>query len=585
MKKMFTLFVKGGMVAAAMFALQANAGTFTAILSGNFSSSTSWSGGLVPPPSVSADDIIIPLGIKITLDQDQEISGTGSLTVDGSLEGGTGKYLSMTTGTLNGSGSIMVDSFHTSFTSGFNYTGSITTGAWHNANAMIDKAATITVNSALRLMGGALDMADGNLVLGTGATIYVAGGVMTTNGGSLSLNNDYHVVYLSQSTAGLELSGSGLTNITVNVPAASSVMLSENLDVSGMLMLTSGTLNLNGKNLVFETTGDLQGNGYISSSSNSDITINATAGLTGGIKFINGGNTVDDFTVNLGSGTSKVMLNSGLMVAGQLALQTGRLDADSYDVNLMTNATLTGGSSSSYVVTGTGGTLSLEVAPNATQSFHVGTSNDYAPVMIKGNGTSATSKFSVGVNGSVMQNGTGGATISDVQPMVKATWFIASSASANVNVDIETRWNSNMEVNSFDRNKAYISHYTNGSWDATASAAATMSGSMYVMKRTGITSFSPFAVFDENTATGVNDLALAGGVKIFPVPASDVINITIANGKDAAVNIYSVAGNLVASGNVSAGNTAINVSALPAGVYYARIGVEGQYGVQKFVKQ
>lgn len=587
MNTKFTQATKGVLLVLAALLLQAstNAATFTAILSGNFSSTATWAGGLIPPSLISADDIVIPVGINITLDQDQSISGTGSLQVDGTLVGDPGNYLSLTTGTLSGAGSITVDSLHTAFTSGFNFTGTLTADYWANANATISTAANIMVNKTLNLTAGALDMAAGSLVIGSNANIIVSGGTMTTSGGSLALTNNYHVTYTAAATTGLELSGSGLKDVTVSVPASSSVSLGSDLDVNGNLNLVSGTLNLNSRNLVFKATGNLQGTGNINSSSNSDITINASAGLTNMITFASGGNSVDDLTINLGSSSSKVNINGTLMVHGQLSLQNGRIDIGPSDLHLMTNATVTGGSANSYVVTGTGGTMSIDVAANGAQTFHIGTANNYAPIVISGNNTSATSKFSAGVNASVKQNGTAGINLNDTQPLVNATWHIASSTTANVNVDIETRWSTAMEVNSFNRAKAYLSHYTNAGWDVTASSAATSTGGMYAIKRTGVTSFSPFAVFDENTSTSVDNVPAQRSISVYPNPASAEITVSLDGGNNAVAEIYTTTGRLVNTATLNGNTNNINIASLPAGMYYIRIGNDSGYGVAKFIKQ
>lgn len=572
------------------FALLVNmsvkAATYTAILSGNFSSSASWSGGLIPPALTSSDDIVIPLGINITLDQDQSISGTGSLQVDGTLTGDPGNYLSLTTGSLSGIGNIIVDSLYTSFTSGYNFAGNLTVDNWTNDNATISAASTITVDGMLRLAAGTLDMASGTLVLNNDATIIVSNGMMTNSGGMLTFSNDYHVIYTTAATTGIELSGSGLKNITIDIPASSAVMLSTDVEVRGMLNLIAGSLNLNSRNLTFGATGNLQGTGTISSSSNSDIIINASSGLSNMINFSSGGNTVDDFTINLGNSSSKVMINGDLQVAGQLNLQKGMIDMSSGDLSLLTNATITGGSDNSYVMTGNTGTLSIDVAANSSQTFHVGTAGNYAPAIVSANSTSAASKFSVGVNSDVKQNGTAGINLNDTQPLVNATWYVASSATANINVDIETRWSAAMEVNSFNRTKAYLSHYTNGNWDATASASATAVGSMYAIKRTGVTSFSPFAVFDENTSTSVNNIYTKNNIRIFPNPANDVLTITLdGNTTGISAGIYNTTGQLLSTTAITGNTTVINVATLPAGIYYIRIGDDAGYGIDKFIKQ
>lgn len=591
MKKLFTQTKAMLLFATAILltSAQLNAATYTAIVSGAFSSTTTWAGGIVPPLLLQpGDDVIIPSGVTISLDQNLTLASSSSLDVDGALTGGSGYALMITSGTLSGTGSIDIDSVSASFTSGFNFTGSLTTNAFYSTNANINAAANIIVDNTLYLAGGTITMASGSLNLSNNATIVVDGGTMTLSGGTANLTNTYHVMYKGASaTAGLELSGTGLTNITVNTNSGQQVTLSNDLTINGDLMLTMGALNLNNNNLTIATNGDLavSGSGTITSSSGSDITINASGGLSGTLRFTSGGNTVDDFTLNLGSNTASVMVNGDMMISGNLNLQQGRLNMGANKLEVDANATVTGGSANSFVITGTGGTMSLNVNTGSTQTFHIGTNNDYAPIMIKSNSGSASSRFNIGVNADVKTDGTTGGSASATQPLVNATWFVASSATSNVNVDMTTMWSTNMEVNSFNRAKAYISHYTNGNWDADVASAASMSGSMYSMTRTGITTFSPFAVFDENTTLSVDEVAATTNISLYPNPATDVINISVqGNNSDMNAEIYNVSGQMVHRAVVQ-NNSSINISNLPDGMYYIKLNGETANGTQKFIKQ
>ena len=589
MKRMITLLKTTLFITATfLFSANATAITYTAIASGAFSSTTAWAGGLIPPALLqSGDDVVIPSGITITLDQDLMLGASSSLDVDGALTGGAGQVLTLSTGTLSGTGSIDIDSFSAAFTSGFTFTGTFTTNAFHSTNAIINSTATIMVDNMLYLAGGTMTMANGTLNLGSNATIVVDGGSMTVTGGVANLNTTYHVMYKgATSTAGIELSGSGLTNLTINTNSGQEVKLSNDLMVNGDLDLTMGALNLNNNNLTISANGDLSasGSGTITSSSGSDITINASNGLSGALRFTSGGNTVNDFNLNLGSNTASVMVNGNLMVNGDLNLQQGRLNMGANKLELAANATVTGGSANSFVVTGTGGTLSLNVNSGATTVFHIGTSNNYAPLTIKSNSGSAGSRFDAGVNTDVKVNGTTGGSASATQPLVNATWFVASSATSNVNVDMTVMWTSSMEVNSFDRTKAYISHYMNGAWDVQATSAASTSGSMYSLTRAGVTSFSPFAVFDENTTLSVGQVAAKTDLSIYPNPATDVINISAPGEGNINAEIYNVSGQLLHTAAFR-DNATIDLANFPDGMYYIKLQGDTANGTHKFIKQ
>jgi lipopolysaccharide export system protein LptA len=577
------------MTALLLISSQLKAATYTAILSGSFSNTATWSGGIAPPISLQSGDIvIIPSGITISLDQNLSLASSTSLDVDGVLTGGTGYALILTSGTLSGTGSIDIDSISAAFTSGFNFTGNLTTNAFYSTNANINSAATIVIDNMLYLAGGTITMASGILSLNNNATIIVDGGTMSLSGGTADLTNTYHVMYKGgTSTAGLELSGTGLTNITINTNSGQEVKLSNNLTINGNLALTMGALNLNNNHLTFSANGDLaaSGSGTITSLTGSDITINASGGLSGTLRFTSGGNTVNNFTLNLGSGSASVMVNSDLMISGNLNLQQGRLNMGANKLEVDANGTVTGGSANSFVITGTGGTLSLNLNTGNTKTFHIGTGNDYAPIMIKSNSSSVNTRLYIGVNTDVKANGSTGASASATQPLVNATWFVTSSATAGVDVDMTVMWSTNMEVNSFNRAKAYISHYTNGNWDANVASAATMSGSMYSMTRAGISSFSPFAVFDENATLSIDEVVANTIINLYPNPATDVINISVTgNNNDMNAEIYNVSGQVVYKAAVQ-NNSSINISNLPDGMYYIKLNGETANGTKKFIKQ
>src|ERR1043165_4588366 len=85
---------------------QANARTYLAVSSGNFSSGTTWD-GIVPTDLVAGDEVIIPAGITVTMDQDVNMNGllnldAGVLSLNGyKLNFGTAGDLQ-----VNGNGAI-----------------------------------------------------------------------------------------------------------------------------------------------------------------------------------------------------------------------------------------------------------------------------------------------------------------------------------------------------------------------------------------------------------------------------------------------------------------------------------------------
>jgi len=561
--------------------------TFTAVASGNFNAAATW-GGAAPTSTISSDIVIIPSGITVTLTSDETFSGTSSLTVNGTLTSST--YVSgliMTSGILAGNGTITVDSLALGLTSGITYTGSMTAQKATSLGITISTAANITIAKVLHLLSGALSLSSGSVGISSGAMIEIGGGTLSASGsGSLNLNSTYDVSYINGSaTAGAELSGSGLRNITVNVPG--NISLSANLTENGTLILTAGSLALNSHDLIFGASGDLaaSGSGTLSSNSSSSIIINTAAGLTGVLRFANSGNTVNNLTINMSNSSSSVSLGSDVNVNGQLSLQSGKIRLGSNNLTLTAGSTVVGGSANSYVVTDASGTLTRHIAASGSGSFYVGTTTNFAPITITDASGSASGDVGINVIDMVYANGTTGVVLSASQPLVSATWFVTNTATGSLNYTMQAMWSAGMEVNGFNRGQAYISHYTSGAWDLQAYSAATASGSMYALTRTGITSLSPFTVADKDAhmTTGISTVPINNDAfVVYPNPASTTLYFN-ANADIKHISIYDLMGRMVKSEDVK--NNSISIGNLPVGSYNIRLTSTNITFTKQFVKQ
>lgn len=584
------------LLAALLFVqVKADATTYTTVASGAFSSGAIW-GGTAPASLTSGDQVIISNGHTVTLDQDISLTAGITMTVNGTLNGSNGYYIKVegTLSKLIGAGSIDVDSISLVNTNlhNFEFGGTVTVGTLHSNSAIIDGTGSniVTIENTL-YVSGTLSIVGATVQLQQNADILLDdGSIAAYSGGIIMLNNAYSVKYTSTSAGfntGKELTGAGLTDLEINIGAGNYVILQNDITVKGLLNIVSGIFVLNGKELTFGTGGDLaiSANGDIMSTTGSDITIANANGLTGSIKLVTdpGGNVVDKFTINTTNSTGNVSIDGDMIINGELALQNGRLNPGTNKIELGSSATVTGGSDNSYVVAENGGRLAIELTTGNSQTYHVGTANNYAPATITAAATSGNSIFSVGFDSGVKENGNTGNLMSTNKPMVNGTWFIESSATTNVEADVELSWSAAMEVNSFDRANAYVAHYINNKWETDALSAATTSGSMYSIKRTGIKSFSQFAVFDKNTFVSVGYINNTAQLNIYPNPASDVLNITT-NGK-AQAGIYNLSGQLMQSNSINSGTQSINISSLPAGIYTVRLQNGDATATQNFIKQ
>jgi len=678
MKKAYNLLFKKVLLFAGSMAIlstSAKALTYTAVASGDFNSTTTW-GGVAPSGNITADVVVIPSGITVTLNTDETFSGLASLTVNGTLTSGANNTaLVMTGGTLTGSGSINVDSMALGLVAGFTYTGSIMAQNLTSLAATIGTAADITVNGNLYLNSGLLNINAGMLTMAANGTIDISGGSLSVGGtGMLMLDSSYNVTYSGSASVngGLELSGSGLNNVTVNL-ASGSLTLTSDLAMNGDLTLTSGNLILNNNDLTLGLNGNFSasGTGTINAGANSNITINSMTGLSGALRFgvgnntvnnlninlgntsanvslggdltINGtltlnqgtltlnnndltfavngnvaasgtgsivstagsnitvtsnnsftgglnfsatGNTVGNLTINMGNNTSTVNLGSNLTVNGTLALTSGMLNVGTHNLSIAASGNVSGGLASSYVITSNGGTLTMNLLANGSQTFQVGTMMHYAPITVSANTGSASGDLSVMVDDSVYANGNTGLNLTNASSLVDATWFLSSTASTGLDLKLQPMWSANMELNAFDRTNAHIAHYTNSAWDVSANASATTAvNGMFTLSRDHVTSLSPFAVADQASGLNVNQLASNhnADISLYPNPATDVVYFN-APSKASSITVYDVSGRMVKTMSANADNS-VPVSELTPGYYSVQIQGQDYTATQHFVKQ
>ena len=174
---------------------------------------------------------------------------------------------------------------------------------------------------------------------------------------------------------------------------------------------------------------------------------------------------------------------------------------NNYNLQLQKGVDLSGPSRTAplLVTNGTGSLVRTVSGDNKAVLFPVGsTSTSYTPVTLVQSGTGVEDAYSVrvidGMYASYTSAGAGVGTPVTNQN-VKKTWLVEEEVLGNSNVAMTLQWNSTDAATNFATNKAHISHYTNGSWDAMPLASASSpSTGIYKVSRTGITSFSPFAV-------------------------------------------------------------------------------------------
>lgn len=494
----------------------------------------------------------------------------GALSGNGSLFSNAGTTLNITT-----AAGLSTD---LRFVTGGQMIGTLNVSVGSGTSVSLGSALQVT-NTLVIDTGTQFNISDVQVTI---AGVIVGTGTFTTNSGTgiilnTAANNDIYFTNVNGTVGTFAFSGDHFSTTT---------FLHGDLTVATTLTLQEGRLNLYNNDLIINGGITAGGNGTIISNDNSNITVNTSTVLNGGLTFSGNTNSIGTLTVNVGAGNS-LMINTDLHITDALIMQGGTIDIDGNDLYIAAGATVTGGSSDNYVITSEGGSLQMALTANNSATFHVGTASNYAPAMVELNSGSGSGSVGVSVLADVMAQGITGADLSSNQSVVDATWHIESDITANLNMDLQVMWGAALEVNSFDRTMAYVSHYTNGAWDATATASATTEANgMFSIRRDGITSLSPFAVFDNKTVTGIKETANAVEFKMFPVPANNTISFTYNDDANSnmKVDILDAQGNVLGTYELGASNSAVSISNLAAGTYLARVYNNQVNSVQRFTK-
>jgi hypothetical protein len=500
---------------------------------------------------------------------------SGTLTVGGGVSG---------SGSLSGSSSSNL-TVNSSVAGGLHFANGgqiLNNFSIGGSNSTVVLATGLTVNGNLDVASGSgLDFSNQSLTIGSAGSITGSGSLTANSGSSLVINST------GGTSTGINITGGTIGSLTINNGGSGSSTLNGNLTVTTALNLQSGTLILNNNDLTVSGNLTAGGSGTLTSTAGSNVSIITGSSTSGSLGFAAGGSTVGNFTV--GSGNGSVSLSSDLTVTDSLHFISGTINTNNNGLEVATGGTIVGAGSSSYVITGANGHLGLQLTAGAATAttFHVGTSSQYTPTTVQLNSGSASGGVDVGVGANVLANGTTGTDISSSQSVVDATYFVHSDITSNLNLNLGVTWNSALEVNGFNHNAAYISHYTNGSWDASAAVSATAQGNgNFSLVRNNITSLSPFAVFDQNTTTAVAEVSKDVKFELFPNPAST--NILVKNVSATTdvlnVDVTNMIGQVVATYRLTDSDLTIPVSNLFDGNYFIRIYNTKINVVKKFTK-
>lgn len=114
---------------------------------------------------------------------------------------------------------------------------------------------------------------------------------------------------------------------------------------------------------------------------------------------------------------------------------------------------------------------------------------------------------------------------------------------------------------------------------------ATATGSYSVAVTAGSCNVTSNTVTYTASANGINDLTLAGSIKVYPTITSDEVHIQTASGAGLTYELYDLNGSMHLNGNLTETVNTISLQALSSAVYIIKISNSNSNATYKVVKQ
>jgi len=524
-------------------------------------------------------------GKKLTLMGDLSMSSSNAITSNASSE-----LMIMGSGNLS-SGLV------------FDNGSSINILTVNRSGATVKLMNGLNIVGSLNMMNGGFSLESGSsLTMNAGSNINMAGGTLTTNSGSFVGTAGYNVEYTggANSTGGVELSGSGLNNVTLNMSSSSAkVMLGSNTTVSGSLNMTSGSIDLNGKNLTLNgTMSQGTASAMFYGNAASELALNLASASSNTLYFDQTSNMLSRLKVNLASNSGSVMLGSGLHIINELNLSKGKvMIGTAGDLVIASTGSVTNYDNNNYIIamgSGTatsGGHLVMNVVADGSSwtTYPVGTEQAYAPVYLQQTTAGSAGNFMVSATNTLWTNGYFGSDWSSTAAAVNKTWFVEAQSGVNVNLNLKLGWTASAEMNSFNRTNAMLRHFTNATWDVTAAASASAGANgTFELTRNGLTSLSPFGVTDANATVGIKQVAASSvSFDMYPNPAKDAITVKSPGAASCKYELIDITGRTILSTTNSDSVNKFDVSKLEKGYYFVKVtdNENNASGTKRFIKE
>ncbi len=249
------------------------------------------------------------------------------------------------------------------------------------------------------------------------------------------------------------------------------------LTLTSGLFRTSANLTLASKSVISRSGGSISGSPTFSAAT--DVTYTGSSPITTGPELPSSAG-LGNLTINCSGG---VTLGGAAPVNGNLILTSGTLSLGSNNLTIASTKTITGASSSNYIVTnGTGYLIQQVPATSTNVTFPVGTSSAYNPVILNNGGT--TDNYSVRV-------ASGTANVVSAAGVVADQWTINEAISGGTkSIAMTLQWNGTDEGASFasSRSSGQIGQYSG-------------SGTIWTLMGTTVAGSNPYTASNNSAIT------------------------------------------------------------------------------------